>query len=124
MPRDIRGHAVKDYGASDKGKPESSKAAAEPETQAKGDEATLAKHETMLAHHAAMHAEHKMRLDQHDGLHQHHHDRLKLIEERLGVAHKADEMRSEGQEPAKKPEAGHETEKNTGKSAAYGRKRH
>lgn len=56
-----------------------------------------------------------------DDLLQNHHDRLSVIEERLGIAKPADAMKGQAQGGKAKAGAGHVTE---GGGASYGRKRH
>jgi hypothetical protein len=97
MPRDVRGRPVKSEAA----EPMRSGAAKDPESKTTDRKA-------------------KVDIDP-DDLVQNHHDRLAVIEEKLGIAHKASGMKAEDQGGSAKVSAGHVTEK---AGASYSRKRH
>ena len=97
MPRDIHGRPVKSEAA----EPVKAGAAKDKETKTTDRKAKEA--------------------EDPDDMIQNHHDRLKVIEERLGIAHKADAMKGQDQGGKAGMSAGHVTEK---PGASYGRKRH
>lgn len=97
MPRDIRGHPVKSEAA----EPVKAGAAKDKDSRTTDRKASAAR-------------------DPDDQL-QNHHDRLKVIEDKLGIAHKADAMKGQAQGGKEKADAGHVIEK---AGASYGRKRH